>query len=120
MPFNILLLENCIDMESLVTLILEDEGFIVSTTNFTSILKDSLLFQPDLVILSPRLRTFKEINLLCKNLRAQFPKLILPIIFISKRFDLEKFAEQCCASAYVSKPFGNTDLCNTVKDVLSI
>jgi DNA-binding response OmpR family regulator len=120
MPLNILLLENCVDMEYLVRLLLEEEGLIVSTSSFTSILKDSLLLEPDLIILSPRLRQFTEINQLCKNLRAQHPKFILPIMFLSARLDLEKFAEKCNANAYVSKPFGNIDFLNTVKDVLSI
>ena len=107
-------------MESIVTMVLEDEGFLILPTNFTSILKDSIEFKPDLVIISPRLRSCLEITTLCKQLRLDHHRPELPIIFLSARFDLKVFAYQCDASAYISKPFEIADLCNTVKDVLSI
>jgi len=117
---KILLLENDIDMESIVTIILNDEGFLVGHTNFKSILVDVVGFKPDLVILSPRLRTHTEISKLCKDVRSARSVLLLPIIFLSARLDLELFTHQCDATAYVEKPFEVNDFCNTVKDILSL
>jgi DNA-binding response OmpR family regulator len=83
MLFKILLLENCRDMESMITMVLEEDGFIVSTTIYTKILKDAFIIKPHLVILSPRMRERTEISLLCRNLRSQQTNFILPIIFLS-------------------------------------
>ena len=117
---KILLLENDIHVEAIVMMILEDEGFNVRPTKYTSILQDASIYQPDLVIISPRLRTCLEITTLCEILRFGSRTIDLPIMFLSARYNLEDFARQCDASAYISKPFQIVDLCNTVKDVLSL
>jgi DNA-binding response OmpR family regulator len=117
---KILLLENDIHVEYIVKMILEDDGFFVLTTTYTSVLQDASTSQPDLVILSPRLRSYFEIRTLCENLRFESKTEELPIIFLSARRNLEDFAIQCNASAYISKTFYIDDLCNTVKDILSL
>lgn len=117
---KILLLENDIHVEYIVKRILEDDGFFVLTTTYSSVLKDASTSQPDLVILSPRLRSCLEITTLCENLRFGSKTEKLQIIFLSARYNLEDFARQCNVSAYIAKPFYIDDLCNTVKDILSL
>jgi DNA-binding response OmpR family regulator len=116
---KILLLENDIDIEPTITGILKVEGFITSITKFNTIIKDAVKFVPDLIIMGTRQKTQKQMTTLCKLLRADRPTVYLPILFFSSRPNLEAFAEQCDATAYITKPFEMIDFCKTVKDVLS-
>jgi DNA-binding response OmpR family regulator len=117
---KILLLENDENSASLVVNSLKDSGFMVMKSTYKTLLKDALLINPHLFLISPEYNSVEEITSLCISIKTNSTSTHIPIIFISAQIDLEKFSKQCDVTAYVAKPLDTVDLNNTIKDILSI
>lgn len=117
--YKILLIENNVEDAGIITSALEKDAFNVFKTTVGKSIDDVNTFRPDLVIINPDNSLDEEIISLCDTIRLNSPIFEIPIILLSSRIDLEKFAITCDAT-YVSKPLDVLDFCNTVKDTLSI
>lgn len=120
MSHKILLLENMLKDANEITSTLENNGFVIFKTTFVELFKDLIAFHPDLIIINPESKPDREIIAIFKKLTFGMSVFQRPIILVSSRTDLDKFALTCQATAYIYKPLCVIDLCNTVKDLLSI
>jgi DNA-binding response OmpR family regulator len=116
----ILVLENDVVTSNIMIIILKEAGFTTRLTTTDRVILDVLTLNPELLILDLRLESFTTGAVICQTIRSQAHSALLPIILVSASNQLEVHARVCNADAYISKPFDNTDFCNTVKDVLSI
>lgn len=95
------------------------QGFSTMDTTHETIYQAIDSFRPDLVIL--------EFDLTSKIKPTTYEKVCLklcmakiPIVLVSSSNMVEDYAVMYKADAYTMKPLDYTDLCNTVKDVLSL
>ena len=118
-PYKILLIESNVEDADIITSALEKDVFIIFQTIIAKSLYEVDTFRPDLVIINPDNSLDEEIISICDTISLKNPILEIPIILLSSRIDLERFAITCNA-IYVYKPLDVLDFCNTVKDTLSI
>ena len=116
----ILVLENDVDTFDTIMIILTNAGFSTRATKADRVLLDVATIEPDLLILDHNPEAVTTGSGICQAIRSSVHVASLPILLVSASHQLEEHAHAWNATAYISKPFDNTDFCNTVKDILSI
>lgn len=99
-------------------MILEMEGFIVSTeNNSTNLLKEISRIRPNLLLMDLWMPVLSGDQLLTTiRMTPEFQK--LPVIIFSASVDGEEIAKNAGADAFIAKPFDVNNIANTVRGIL--
>ena len=93
-----------------ITLILEDEGYIVQTiSDGKKVLDRTKQFQPHLIILDVLL-SGSDGRLICRSLKDNPFTQTIPVIMISAHPNIEASATESGANYFLAKPFSSTQL----------
>jgi DNA-binding response OmpR family regulator len=115
---KILIVEDDIDILSVITMSLKEEGYEVEgTLDGDETIKRAETFKPDLVIMDIYLSgtNGKEI---CKKLKTDKKTKYIPVILISASTQLRSTVKECGADGFINKPFDNADLLYGVNNFL--
>jgi len=114
---KVLVVDDDIDILDVIRIILEDEGYEVSTLdNGRDVLKEVASNMPDLILLDVMLCGMDGRDV-CKNLKSHALYKSIPIIMISASHNLQGvLKEEGTADGFISKPF---DLDNLIAVVHS-
>jgi len=115
---RILLLEDDFDTNEIITLMFEPEGFQVITTSITALKFDIEHSQPHLIIADHWLNQIITGSDICKQLKADPATCQIPFIITSAVNNLKAIALDCCADAYIEKPFSIDNFVSVVRRLL--
>jgi len=115
---RILLLEDDFDTKEIITLMFEPEGFQVITTSIPTLQFDIEHSEPHLIIADHWLNQTVTGSDICKQLKANPVTQHIPFILTSAVNNLPKIALDCCADAYIEKPFSIDDFVSVVRKLL--
>lgn len=87
-----------------VKMLLEDEGYQVTTAVGDTTAQEVEKHLPDLILLDIWMSGMDGRDI-CKHLKSQPSTKLIPIIMISAHADTEKIAKESGADDYVTKPF---------------
>jgi DNA-binding response OmpR family regulator len=112
---NILVIEDEYDIIALLTIILENEGYKVSTmsnaTGYETKLREA---HADLVLLDLNVGGVNG-RQICEYIKAHDDLKSIPVILMSASMDAERIKEECGAEDLISKPFDLNYFIGTVK-----
>ena len=112
---RILIIEDEKDIVDIATIILEDEGYEVSSfseyAGFESKVNDS---KADLVLLDLNLRGYQGKDI-CKYIKGQDSLKQTSVILMSANRDIQAVKDEAGADACICKPFDLVDFISTVK-----
>jgi DNA-binding response OmpR family regulator len=117
MPKHIVVIEDNPDILSLITDLLEDEGYSVTPFPALTSIEALIELNPDCFILDEQLPHVSG-HILCMLLKSKPPTKNVPVILISASNHLESFADLSEADAWLKKPFEINDLVNLVAGVI--
>ena len=115
---KILVVEDDVDILSVISTSLTDEGYEVQgTLNGDETIPRTEKFKPDLVIMDIYLSgtNGKEI---CRKLKTDEKTKDIPVILISASHQHKSTVRECGADGFLSKPFDNADLLYGVNNFL--
>lgn len=113
---KILIIEDNLDIQSVITHILTNEGYEVTATShhgFEHLTK----YDADLILLDERVNN-KEGYMLCKELKNIHLIQHIPVIILSTASNIAAIARSCKADGFVAKPFDLDDMVAEVRRVL--
>jgi two-component system cell cycle response regulator DivK len=112
---RILIIEDEQDIVDIATMILEDEGYEVSSLsefgNFQNQVQDS---HADLVLLDLNLQGYHGRDI-CKYIKNNQQLKQTSVVLMSANRDIQAIKEEAGADGYISKPFDLMDFISTVK-----
>ncbi len=114
---KILIIENDEDIRSVVSFILEAEGYNVTGAAYA--LESLSILKPDLLLLDEWVNNVAG-HMLCKEIKAFKAFLHVPVIIFSTALDLKEIATACEADGYLPKPFDIDVLISEVKRLLPL
>ncbi|HSW96345.1 MAG TPA: response regulator [Candidatus Saccharimonadales bacterium] len=97
-----------------MTMILEDAGYNVTTTNGHQLIDYTNSMSPDLILLDIWMSGIDGRDI-CRYLKKQESTKNIPIIMISANRDVNEMAKLCGAEGFIEKPFNIRDLFSVVK-----
>ncbi|HEV8080592.1 MAG TPA: response regulator [Chitinophagaceae bacterium] len=115
---RILVVDDDIDILTVVQLLLDSKGFeVVAISNWQQIYSKIDVFKPDLILLDVALGTQDGRNI-CKQLKSGNDTKHIPIILFSANHNVEKSIPECLADSFISKPFDINHLIEQINDQL--
>jgi DNA-binding response OmpR family regulator len=115
---KILVLDDDIDILTVVQLVLESNGFEVMTiTRWQQIYSQIEAFQPDLILLDVSLGTQDGRNI-CKQIKSDKKTADIAVILFSANLNVEKSVPECLANSFLAKPFDIKDLIQGINNEL--
>ncbi len=115
---KILVVDDDIDILTVVQLVLETNGFIVvAISNWQQIYTQIVAFKPDLILLDVSLGTQDGRNI-CKQLKSDGDTRHISIILFSANHNVEASVSECLADSFISKPFDINDLIQGINNEL--
>lgn len=115
---KILVVDDDIDILTVVQLVLESNGFdVMAISNWQYIYSKIDSFKPDLILLDVSLGTQDGRNI-CKQLKSSPQTKHISIILFSANHNVEKSIEECLADSFISKPFDINDLIQGINNEL--
>ncbi len=112
---NILVIEDENDIMAVVTLILENEGYKVSTMSNADHYKTKLReAHADLVLLDLNIGGFNG-RIICEYIKAHDDLKSIPVILMSANINAQQIKEECGAEDLIRKPFDLNYFIGTVK-----
>ena len=115
---RILVVDDDIDILTVVQLVLETNGFeVVAISNWQQIYTQIEAFKPDLILLDVSLGTQDGRNL-CKQLKSDNNTKHISVILFSANHNVEKSVAECLADSFISKPFDINDLIQGINNEL--
>ena len=116
---KILVVDDDIDILSLVKIMLTMNNFNVEAISRWEEINTCLHdFKPDLVLLDVSLGDADGRDI-CKQMRTAKETAEIPVILFSANSEMGKFIDDCCAQAFIAKPFELSNLINTIKTFLN-
>src|ERR1700744_459177 len=118
MAKKILVIEDDKDIRDSIAFILEEQGYNVTTSENSKILKSLDTIKPDMILLDNWLTEWKSDasgQQLSKELKTNPETSHIPVIIISAVSDVERIAKEGMANDSLQKPFGMDDLIDIVK-----
>lgn len=110
MPKKILIVDDDESILDAISLVLEDEGYLVAITmKGDETFEKVNSFQPDVILLDV-LMSGKDGREICKKLKQQEDTKKIPIIMISAHPSAKEGAMSCGADDFLPKPFDTSDL----------
>ncbi|MDF3077235.1 MAG: response regulator transcription factor [Sphingobacteriaceae bacterium] len=101
-----------------VTIILEDAGYEVNSTEKGEELLDMKENLPDLILLDIWMLG-KDGRDVCRNIKNNPATQNIPVLLVSANRDIKKIAKECLADSYLAKPFEMDDLLAIIKKYLN-
>ncbi|MGN6437308.1 MAG: response regulator [Agriterribacter sp.] len=98
-----------------IEIMLQFEGYAVSTCNSTSVIPQIQQHPPHLILLDLWMPVTNG-NEICKKLKADDATRHLPVILMSASTNIKQIAMECGADDFLEKPFELKDLIQKVKD----
>ena len=115
---RILVLDDDIDILTVVQLVLDSNGFEVLTiSDWRQIYPQIDAFKPDLILLDVSLGNQDGRNH-CKQLKSNKDTKHISVILFSANHNVEKSVSECMADSFISKPFDINDLIAGINDKL--
>ena len=115
---KILVVDDDIDILTVVQLVLETNGFeVVAISNWQQIFAQIETFKPDLILLDVSLGTQDGRNL-CKQLKSDNTTKHISVILFSANHNVEKSVTECLANSFISKPFDINNLIEGINNQL--
>lgn len=115
---RILVLDDDIDILTVVQLVLETNGFeVVAISKWQQIYTQIDAFKPDLILLDVSLGNQDGRNI-CKQLKSDKNTKHISVILFSANHNVEKSVGECLADSYISKPFDINDLIQGINNEL--
>ena len=112
---NILVIEDEYDIMALLIIILENEGYKVSTMSNAAHYETKVReAHADLVLLDLNVGGVNG-RYICEYIKAQDDLKSIPVILMSANMDAEKIREECGAEDLICKPFDLNYFIRTVK-----
>jgi two-component system alkaline phosphatase synthesis response regulator PhoP len=115
---KILVVDDEPDTVAIVKIVLEEEGYMVSTlpdpTEFKTVVRES---KADLVLLDLNIAGFDG-KIICEYIKGHDDLKNIPIIFMSANDNVKEVKEACGAEDVIPKPFDLTRLVDTVKSYI--
>jgi DNA-binding response OmpR family regulator len=112
---KVLVVDDDNDILDVIRIILEDEGYVVSTlNNARGIIEELTSNRPDLILLDVMLCGMDGREV-CKTMKVNPAFKTIPVIMISASHNLNGFLEQTSADGFISKPFDMDNLISLVK-----
>jgi len=106
---TIMIADNDPGIVDVLTLMLEDAGYEVETTDDGQTVKDIKEHLPDLILLDIWMAGFDGREI-CKYLKSQKLTKHIPLIMISANKDTEEIAKEAGADTFIAKPFEMNEL----------
>jgi len=110
---RILIVEDDAFIVDALSMLLEDQGFDVTSSADGEIFKHPIPDHPNLILLDIRLSGADRRDI-CKWLKEHPEMKHIPVILISGNRDIKNIHEECGADDYIVKPFELDDLLNKV------
>lgn len=115
---RILVVDDDIDILTVVQLVLETNGFeVVAISNWQQIFTQIETFKPNLILLDVSLGTQDGRNI-CKQLKSGKYTKHISVILFSANHNIEKSVSECLADSFISKPFDINDLIQGINNEL--
>ena len=115
---KILVVDDDIDILTVVQLVLDSNGFEVSAiSNWKEIYPQIDAFKPDLILLDVSLGTQDGRNI-CKQLKSNTATKHIAVILFSANHNVEKSIAECMADSFISKPFDVNNLIERINNQL--
>lgn len=115
---RILVVDDDIDILTVVQLILETNGFDVKAiSRWQQIYTQIDEFKPDLILLDVSLGTQDGRNI-CKQLKTTEATKNISVILFSANQTVEKTVPECLADSFIAKPFDINDLIQGINNEL--
>ncbi|MDT3405370.1 response regulator transcription factor [Mucilaginibacter terrae] len=114
---KVLLVEDNDEISSIVSWLLEEEGYAVNSTTHLPA-KQLAAFEPDLIVLDEWLADIGG-HMLCKEIKAMAELAHVPVIIFSTATDIEELMASCGADGFVRKPFDLQELTREVGRLLN-
>lgn len=115
---KILVLDDDIDILTVVQLVLEANSFEVMTiTRWQLIYTRIESFKPDLILLDVSLGTQDGRNI-CKQIKSGKDTRHISVILFSANLNVEKSVTECLADSFIAKPFDINDLIQGINNEL--
>jgi len=116
---TILLFDDDVNILEVCTIILENYGYKVATSETShDIIEKVTEIKPDVILMDnwiPEIGGIKATQLV-----KQHPDFShIPVVYVSANNDIRLLAEEAGADSYLEKPFNLVDLENTVKSMLA-
>lgn len=119
MKKRILVVENNLDILELITIVLKEEGYIVSAySSEKNIFEHIISFNPDAILLDV-IRPTLEGTELCRQIKAAERTSHIPVIVLSTHSQIQK-AKEICADEVVEKPFDIDGLLDVLNEQLEM
>jgi len=106
---TIMIADNDPGIVDVLTLMFEDAGYEVETTDDGQTVKDIKEHLPDLILLDIWMAGFDGREI-CKYLKSQKLTKHIPLIMISANKDTEEIAKEAGADTFIAKPFEMNEL----------
>lgn len=115
---KILVLDDDIDILTVVQLVLSNNGFdVTAISDWRQIYTQVDTFKPDLILLDVSLGTQDGRNI-CKQLKSSVDTKHISVILFSANHNVEKSVSECFADSFISKPFDINNLIESINDRL--
>ncbi|WP_207423232.1 response regulator [Desertivirga brevis] len=115
---RIFVLEKDRDIHGIISMILQEEGFIVEGVTTIQELSELLEKRKPNAILLDVISPYYEEAEYCKSLKASKQGQDIPIIVLSTNIQVKEALSKVCADEVISKPFDVYDLISSVKSHL--
>ena len=107
---KILVLDDDMDIVTVVQLVLESNGFDVKAiTRWQKMYDEIETFKPDLILLDVSLGNQDGRNI-CKQIKSAKETQNISVILFSANLNVEKSLTECMADSFIAKPFDIKDL----------
>jgi CheY-like chemotaxis protein len=114
---RILIFDDDIDILSICSYILEEEGWHVQTsTNCNNIVEKVRDVRPDVILMDNWIPNTGGI-IATQTLKSDDELKNIPVIYFSANNDIQSLAKQAGADTYLAKPFDITELENIISQV---
>ncbi len=116
---KVLVIDDDIDILSLVKMTLDINGFTVETLSRWERIDSTIdIFVPDLILLDVSL-SGADGREICKKIKSQKDTQHIPVILFSANIEMEKSIENCLAQAFISKPYELNYFLQTIRSNIS-
>ena len=106
MSKKILVIDDDIDILTILEIILGDEGFELELRQKGLSSEEVNIIHPDLILLDVRIRGFAKSGVeICTEFKSDTNTAHIPVLLVSSENNLDSLARNCGADGFVNKPF---------------
>lgn len=114
---RLLIIDDETNILEVLSIVFENEGYIVITSNSAVATADLVTIKPDLILSDIRILGSSKTGLeICSEIKASRHYSHLPVILLSGESNIGVLARECGADAFIRKPFEIDELVNCIKN----